>query len=161
MQEVKQLGFCSCVSCEHTLLHIFCKFSVHLIVLFILFTTHYIHLLTCRRSVETYIAFVLNLLCLSVYLLDVILNVIFLSWRGFWTYEEQNWNRVQFVFLCFFTIDWILLLAQIASGSNNVSSLRHSSLTHTSLELIGAIPYVLVLCVPNPSLVDCLFLLIQ
>ncbi len=72
---------------------------------------------------EAYASLCLNLLCLSIYLLDTVLNIIFLSWRVFWTYEERSWNRVQFIFLCCFVIDWILLLAQVISGNGSVSLL--------------------------------------
>ena len=45
------------------------------------------------RSKYAYTAVVLNLVCLLIYLTDVILNVIFLSWRVFWTLDGNAWNR--------------------------------------------------------------------
>lgn len=102
-----------------------------------------LHLMCChcshnRRSMEAYVSLCLNLLCLSIYLLDIVLNIIFLSWRVFWTYEERSWNRFQFIFLCCFTIDWILLLAQVTSRNRRVSTIL--LLNHTPLALCMHLP---------------------
>ncbi|XP_077989811.1 two pore calcium channel protein 1-like [Glandiceps talaboti] len=56
--------------------------------------------------------FVLTVLCLFTYLLDVVLHIVFLTWPVFWSITENRWMRVEFIFLTMFTIDFIMLIVQ-------------------------------------------------
>ncbi|XP_065898997.1 uncharacterized protein [Dysidea avara] len=65
-------------------------------------------------------AVVLNFLCISIYAFDVALVMIYVSWRIFWRSEEYFWNRVEFVFITMFCLDWIIFVAQVSSMNENV-----------------------------------------
>ncbi|XP_038075187.1 uncharacterized protein LOC119742954 isoform X2 [Patiria miniata] len=56
--------------------------------------------------------FVLTIVSLAVYTMDVLVHIGFLSWRVFWSLDENKWMRREFVFLCMFAIDFIILVIQ-------------------------------------------------
>lgn len=51
-------------------------------------------------------------LCLGMYILDVSLHLVYFTWTTFWTVEETKWMRVEFVFVCLFVVDFIILIVQ-------------------------------------------------
>ncbi|XP_022097939.1 uncharacterized protein LOC110983191 isoform X3 [Acanthaster planci] len=56
--------------------------------------------------------FVLTMVSLLVYTIDVWVNIGFLSWRVFWSLDENKWMRTEFVFLCMFSVDFVMLVIQ-------------------------------------------------
>lgn len=58
----------------------------------------------------------LNIICLLLYVTDVALTITFMNWTVFWTLDENALNRGELVFLVFFAIDYVLLVAQFISG---------------------------------------------
>ncbi|XP_071963410.1 uncharacterized protein [Antedon mediterranea] len=74
----------------------------------------------------TYIVavFVLTPICLLVYALDVFVRIKFLSWRIFWTLDENKWTRVEFVFVFLYTIDFIMLILDSALSIRIVQPFR-------------------------------------
>ncbi|XP_033096631.1 uncharacterized protein LOC117100901 isoform X2 [Anneissia japonica] len=58
------------------------------------------------------VVFVLTPVCLLVYALDVFVRIKFLSWRIFWTLDENKWTRVEFIFVCFYIIDFMILILE-------------------------------------------------
>ncbi|XP_057304377.1 uncharacterized protein LOC130641552 isoform X3 [Hydractinia symbiolongicarpus] len=55
--------------------------------------------------------YILNAFCLFVFTIDIVIHVTFLSWPIFWSKkaEESYWNGVQFVLVCMFLADFLLL----------------------------------------------------
>ncbi|XP_033628075.1 uncharacterized protein LOC117290662 [Asterias rubens] len=59
-----------------------------------------------------YVVFALTIISLLVYAIDVSVHIGFLSWRVFWSLDENKWIRMEFIFLCMFTIDFVMLVIQ-------------------------------------------------
>lgn len=59
-----------------------------------------------------------NFFCLLLYFFDLVVHIIFLTWPVFWTRSTEGglWNGVEFILVCCFTMDFILLLASSFSG---------------------------------------------
>ena len=83
-----------------------------------------------RRSSYAYVSVCLNGLCLLIYVTDVMLSIVFLSWKVFFCHEDNYWsryevcrsrcsylyhcnNRRELFLIILFTIDWILFICQV------------------------------------------------
>jgi len=64
------------------------------------------------------LVYTLNLLCILLFIFDLVVHIIFLTWPVFWSRRAEGglWNGVEFVLVCCFTVDFILLMASIFSG---------------------------------------------
>ncbi|PIK51700.1 putative two pore calcium channel protein 1 isoform X3 [Apostichopus japonicus] len=63
-------------------------------------------------------------LCLLVYIADIAVHVGFLSWKVFWQWNENKWQRVEFVFVIVFTLDYIMLVIQWILGMRLLQPFR-------------------------------------
>ncbi|XP_023932786.1 uncharacterized protein LOC106174392 isoform X2 [Lingula anatina] len=61
-----------------------------------------------------WVVFVLELLCLFMYTIDIALHLHYFTFKTFWTWsiEETKWTRVEFIFLLMFVIDFVILVLQ-------------------------------------------------
>nr|XP_039267523.1 voltage-dependent P/Q-type calcium channel subunit alpha-1A-like isoform X1 [Styela clava] len=55
---------------------------------------------------------VIDALCMTVYVIDITLSIVFISWRHFWKAKENFWLRVEFTLTGMFIIDYIILVLE-------------------------------------------------
>ncbi|XP_072031587.1 uncharacterized protein [Amphiura filiformis] len=56
--------------------------------------------------------FALTPICLLIYTADVAVYIGFLSWKVFWTLDENKFIRAEFILLCMYTLDFLMLVIQ-------------------------------------------------
>ncbi|CAH1793102.1 unnamed protein product [Owenia fusiformis] len=66
----------------------------------------------------------LNALCVLMYGIDITLHLIYFSWKKFWTLEETKWMRIEFVFVCMFFVDFLMLVIQAIVGKRLAQPFR-------------------------------------
>ncbi|XP_022782429.1 two pore calcium channel protein 1A-like [Stylophora pistillata] len=56
--------------------------------------------------------YVLNMSCIMLFMFDLVVHIIFLTWPVFWSRRTEGgwWNGVEFVLVCCFTADFVLLV---------------------------------------------------
>ncbi|XP_076799589.1 uncharacterized protein LOC143444284 [Clavelina lepadiformis] len=62
--------------------------------------------------------------CLLIYIVDIALHFLFLTWTHIWSAKENMWLRVEFVFTVFFVIDFIILVAEVVTQLRLVCPFR-------------------------------------
>ncbi|XP_020600705.1 two pore calcium channel protein 1B-like isoform X2 [Orbicella faveolata] len=64
------------------------------------------------------LVYALNLFCILLFIFDLVVHIIFLTWPVFWSRSAEGgqWNGVEFVLVCCFTVDFMLLITSRALG---------------------------------------------
>ncbi|XP_071481798.1 uncharacterized protein [Diadema antillarum] len=77
-----------------------------------------------QASPTIYIVLALTPLCLIVYAIDVGVHMGFLSWRVFWSLDENRWLRSEFVFTCMYCVDYFMLVLEVIIGKRLAQPFR-------------------------------------
>ncbi|XP_048579901.1 sodium channel protein type 11 subunit alpha isoform X2 [Nematostella vectensis] len=62
--------------------------------------------------------YLLDFICIILYLFDLMINITFLTWPVFWSRraEARAWNGVEFVFVCLFICDYTIMVISGLTG---------------------------------------------
>ncbi|KAL9958922.1 hypothetical protein ACROYT_G035999 [Oculina patagonica] len=90
---------------------IICNSLIHSFLIF--FEPPTIHVLSVHPVV-----YAVNLFCILLFIFDLVVHIIFLTWPVFWSRSAEGgwWNGVEFVLVCCYTVDFMLLVTSRALG---------------------------------------------